>query len=57
MTTEYDNNAYTLSREAFIKRARRVHGDKYDYSKVDFVNADTEVTVICPIHRRVQGYS
>ena len=26
-----------LTTEEFIKRAREVHGDKYDYSMVDYV--------------------
>ena len=36
--------------EEFIKMAREVHGEKYDYSKVDYKNKDTEVCIICPIH-------
>ena len=34
----------------FIRRARLVHGDKYDYSKVDFKNVHTKIDIICPIH-------
>ena len=36
--------------EEFIRRARLVHGDKYDYSKVVYVNSTTDVCIICPIH-------
>ena len=36
--------------EEFIKKAREVHGDKYDYSKVKYVNIRTKVCIICPIH-------
>lgn len=36
--------------EEFIKKAKLVHGDKYDYSKVDYVNNKTKICVICPIH-------
>ena len=36
--------------EQFIKDACKEHGDKYDYSKVDYVNNKTNVTVICPKH-------
>ena len=36
--------------EEFISRARKVHGDKYDYSKVEYVNCDTLVCIICPEH-------
>jgi very-short-patch-repair endonuclease len=34
----------------FIDRARAIHGNKYDYSLVEYVNAKTEVVIICPIH-------
>ena len=34
----------------FIEHAREVHGDKYDYSKVNYINSTTEVTIICPVH-------
>lgn len=34
----------------FIKRSKAIHGDKYDYSKVNYVNAYTKVTLTCPIH-------
>lgn len=36
--------------EQFISDAIKVHGDKYDYSKVEYVNNRTKVTIICPIH-------
>lgn len=35
---------------SFIEKAKQIHGDKYDYSKVDYVNCDTKVTIICPKH-------
>ena len=38
------------SKEDFIKKARKKHGNKYDYSKVDYVNCDTKVCIICPEH-------
>lgn len=34
----------------FIEKARKVHGDKYDYSKVQYINSHTKVCVICPKH-------
>lgn len=36
--------------EEFIRKARKVHGDKYDYSKVIYINNSTKVIIICPIH-------
>ena len=34
----------------FEKRARLIHGDTYDYSKVNYIDANTKVEIICPIH-------
>ena len=39
-----------LSKEDFIKKAHEKHGDKYDYSKVNYVDALTKVCIICPKH-------
>ena len=36
--------------EDFITQAREVHGDKYDYSKVNYKNAHDKVCITCPIH-------
>lgn len=36
--------------EQFIKDAREVHGDKYDYSKVNYINNRTDIIVTCPTH-------
>lgn len=34
----------------FIKRAQTIHGNKYNYSKVEYINALTKTTIICKIH-------
>ena len=36
--------------EHFIIESRKVHGDKYDYSKVEYINESTKVCIICPTH-------
>ncbi len=36
--------------EQFIEKAKKVHGNKYDYSKVNYVNSDMEVNIICQEH-------
>lgn len=36
--------------EQFIKIARKVHGNKYDYSKVDYSGNKRKVCIICPEH-------
>lgn len=42
------NKKYTT--KEFIEKARKIHGDKYDYSKVEYVNSETKVCIICPEH-------
>ncbi len=39
-----------LTTETFIENANAVHGDRYNYSQVEYVNNYTEVTIICPEH-------
>jgi hypothetical protein len=41
-----------LTTEEFIEKALAVHGDKYDYSLVDYSDYKTEVTIVCPDHGR-----
>ena len=38
------------STEQFIIDAKKIHGDKYNYSLVDYVNNKTKVKIICSIH-------
>ena len=37
--------------KVFIRKALKVHGNWYDYSKVEYKNAKTKVTIICPVHK------
>ena len=39
-----------MTTEEFIEKARKVHGDKYDYSKVKYKNGHEKVVIICPKH-------
>jgi hypothetical protein len=36
--------------KSFIKRAKLLHGDKYNYDKTTYINSKTKVTVTCPVH-------
>lgn len=36
--------------EEFVKKAQTVHGDKYDYSETNYVDAWTPITIICKKH-------
>lgn len=39
-----------FSTEQFISKARQVHENKYDYSKVKYINTRVPVIITCPIH-------
>jgi hypothetical protein len=39
-----------INQEEFIKRAILKHGNKFDYSKINYVNSKTKVIIICPTH-------
>ena len=38
------------STQDFVCKAREIHGEKYDDSKVDYVNYETKVCIVCPKH-------
>ena len=40
-------NTKRLTTEEFIFRAKNVHGNKYDYSKVEYINNKTKVCIRC----------
>lgn len=39
-----------LTTEQFIKKAKKVHGDRYDYSEVVYVMINSKVNIVCKIH-------
>lgn len=39
-----------LTTNEFIIRAKKIHGNKYDYSLVNYINNKTKVKIICPTH-------
>ena len=46
----YCGGKYKRTTEEFIQNAKKVHGDKYDYSKVEYKGHNTNVCIICPNH-------
>jgi hypothetical protein len=34
----------------FIDKSRKIHGDKYDYTKVEYVNNLSRIRIVCPKH-------
>lgn len=39
-----------MNTDEFIKKAKEVHGDKYNYSKVEYKKSKEKVCIICPEH-------
>lgn len=37
-------------KDTFLEKALKLHGDKYDYSSVDYVNSKLKVIIICKKH-------
>ena len=44
------NENSRLTQNEFIKKAKKIHGNKYDYSKVNYKNSDTKIIIICKKH-------
>lgn len=44
------NKYNTKDNDYFIKKAKIIHGDEYDYSKVEYKKSREKVCIICPIH-------
>lgn len=44
----HGSKAYTT--ESFTLKSKQIHGDKYNYSKVDYKNIHEKVIIICPEH-------
>lgn len=42
-SNNYDNNI-------FIKRSKEVHGNRYDYNKINYVNNYTKIEILCSKH-------
>ena len=47
---EEHNRRIEKSKRKFYKKAHQIYGDKYDYSKVNYVSSNTKVCIICPEH-------
>lgn len=41
---------FNLTNEEFIDRSIKIHGDRYDYSLVNYINNRTKVKIICKEH-------
>jgi hypothetical protein len=39
-----------ITNESVIEKCKAVNGDKYDYSKLKYINSKTPLTIICKEH-------
>ncbi len=39
-----------LTQEQFIEKAKAIHGDRYDYSKVEYINGKIKIKISCSKH-------
>jgi hypothetical protein len=39
-----------ITNQSFVERSVKIHGQKYDYSKVNIANVKTKITIICQVH-------
>lgn len=44
------NMPWKLTTEKFIEKAKKVHGERYNYSKVIYINSDTKILIRCKKH-------
>ena len=44
------NNSGTSTTKEFIQKAKKIHGNKYKYSAVKYINNKTNVAIICKEH-------
>jgi hypothetical protein len=47
-------NSKKYTKDAFITKAKQVHGDRYDYSLVEYINSHTKVKILCLEHGRFE---
>ena len=43
-------NYHRLTTSEFVERARRIHGDTYDYTCTNYISAHTPVKIVCREH-------
>lgn len=44
------SNRHKITNELFIEKANKIHGDKYDYSQINYINSQTNIKILCKEH-------
>jgi len=48
------SGTYLSNTNEFIEKAKQIHGDKYDYSLVNYIQANSKIEIICKIHGKFE---
>jgi hypothetical protein len=46
------SGSYKKNKEEFIEEAIKIHGNRYEYSKIEFINLTTNVIIFCKKHNK-----
>jgi len=46
----------SLTEQEFIEKANKIHNNKFDYSKVIYKGIINPITIICPIHGKIEQF-
>jgi len=44
------SNRHKITNELFIEKAIKIHGNKYDYSEINYINNNTDIKIFCKEH-------
>lgn len=44
------NDSLENNTKKFLEKAKQIHNDIYDYTKVDYINSNNKIIIICKIH-------
>jgi hypothetical protein len=47
---ELKSSTYSHTTAQFLEKAKKVHGNLYDYSKVFYIDVKTKIIIICQVH-------
>ena len=54
MSQRYSNEAiakkHATNKKKFLEKSKEKYGDRFDYSRMEYVTQKTEVTIGCPVH-------
>ena len=46
-----------VTTDSFIAEAKKIYGNRYGYGKVEYINREHRVTVVCPVHGDFQIFA